>query len=121
MNISCSDWTYFFMLAAAGDTIILHQIAQRILHWSYPFIDSYLDPFCSIPFLLSGFVLERRWLLKMKDFRLTIFETTVFTIAFSLLFEFVFPYLFPEFIFDPYDFLAYAAGAIVFYSVNRLV
>ncbi|MFK7931913.1 MAG: hypothetical protein AB8G22_00295 [Saprospiraceae bacterium] len=119
MSLNRSDWIYLLLLAAATDTIILHQIAQRILEWQLPFLDSYLDPFCCIPFLLCGFVLERRWLFKIKHFRLSLFDIAILTAGLSLLFEIGFPYFFPDFVFDVYDFVAYAVGAGVFYAVSE--
>lgn len=118
MKLTPSARLYLYLLIATADLLIIHQILQRLLDISIPFLDNYLDPFLSIPFLLSGFVLERRLLFKMRDFQLELSEIIFTTIALSLLFEFVFPYLFPVFVYDIYDFLAYAAGAILFYAIS---
>lgn len=118
MKISPSDRTYFLILFLTGIAIVLHQIAQRFLGISIPFMDSYLDPLCSIPFLLSGFVLERRFLLKIHDFRLNLSEILTITLVLSLIFEYLFPIITSEFIYDLCDFLAYAGGGILFYLLT---
>ena len=118
MKISSNERPYFILLAISSFLLIGHQILQRGLQINEPLLDNYFDPFWSIPFLLSGFVLERRYLLKLADFRLSLLEIAVTTIAFGFLFEFVFPEFFPEFFFDAYDFVAYGAGAVLFYLVT---
>ena len=118
MKLTPSARPYFYLLVNTTLLLILHQLMQRGLDIRQPFLDNYLDPFLSIPFLLSGFVLERRYIFKMRDFELEWHEVLIATIALSLLFELVFPYLFPDFVYDIYDFLAYAAGAVLFYAVS---
>jgi hypothetical protein len=115
MKISSNERPYALLLIVSATMLLGHQFLQRILQVNIPFLDNYFDPFWSIPFLLSGFVLERRYLLQLRDFRLSLLEISVTTIAFGFLFEYVFPYFFPGFFFDAYDFVAYFAGMILFY------
>lgn len=121
MKINHVDRPYFYLLLVTGGLLVLHQIAQRLLDISLPFVDSYLDPFLSIPFLLSGFALERRWFFRMRDFQLDGSEILIATTALALLFEFVFPHLISEYIYDSYDFIAYAAGGLLFYLFAKSV
>lgn len=120
MKISANERPYFILLAISATLLIGHQILQRLLQINVSFLDYYFDPFWSIPFLLSGFVLERRYLLRVADFRLSLLDMLVTTIAFGFLFEYVFPYYFPAFYFDPYDFVAYFAGMVLFYFVSLM-
>lgn len=118
--ISDSNRVYFFTLLLTFIFIFSHQVAQRLLAISIPFIDSYLDPFLCIPFLLSGFVLERRLLLQIQHFRLNFIEIFTIILVLSLIFEYLFPRLTSEFIYDLCDFLAYAGGGCLFYLLTLM-
>lgn len=110
---------YLYLTLFTGSIIILHQILQKLLGIPLPFLDNYLDPFLCIPFLLGGFTLERRYLLQLKDFQMSRFEIFSATIALSLVFEYIFPLFSRGFVCDPWDFMAYALGAIVFERVGN--
>jgi hypothetical protein len=93
---------------------LFHQLSQKLLHWDWPFFDSYLDPFLCMPLVFSLFLLERQWLWGITA-RLTIMDTFLFTILLTILFEWVFPLLHSGFTADFYDLIAYGLGSMCFY------
>ncbi len=102
--------------------LLSHQITQKIGHWPLPFLDSYLDPFLSMPILMGGIIIERSFLLctfypkKVRTvYRFSIFEIIVISIFFALLFEEGFPYWSQDFTRDEWDYVAYFFGSLVFY------
>lgn len=102
--------------------LIVHQIMQKLLHWDLGFIDAYLDPFLSMPFLLGLILQERRCLIvkyfntfKPSHYHFSILEITVATTCFAILFEEGFPRWSIHFTKDYWDYLAYMSGALIFY------
>ena len=101
---------------------LAHQISQKLLALQCPFLDSYLDPFLSIPILLGGILLERRFFLSKyysaKEkvlYQFSIFEIVILSTFFALLFEVGFPCWSENFTYDSFDFFAYFFGSLVFY------
>ncbi len=115
--MSRSSIFYWFLSILAFS---VHQIFQKIAHISFPFLDQYVDPFCSISVLCGALVYERSYFIsRIKNvqvvYRLPLFDTIIICLALSLFFEFVFPRITPLFFYDPYDFLSYLAGMFYFY------
>ena len=102
--------------------LLAHQISQKILAWQCPFLDSYLDPFLSMPILLGGVLWERRFFLsqyypvKEKEvYQFSLFEILLLSTFFALVFEVGFPYWSEKFKYDSFDVLAYFLGSLLFY------
>lgn len=91
---------------------IVHQVLQKGLGLHIVFLDSYLDPFLSMPILLGVFDWERGWRYGAPPLR--VWEVMVVTIGFSILFEWGFPRWDDRFTADWYDVLAYGLGAAVY-------
>lgn len=88
--------------------LLVHQVLQYGLGYSLRFIDDYLDPVLSIPILLGILLQERRWYFGVR--RLGWVEVGITATVLALVFEFVFPWLEPRFVYDAWDFVAYAVG-----------
>ena len=103
-------------LVACATLLVGHQIVQRVLEWRWAPVDGYLDPVLSIPLLLSLAEAEQRWLLEGRGWRgYTALEIGAMTLALGLVFELVFPRLDPaRQTYDPFDFLAYALGGVLY-------
>ena len=97
----------------------LHQIAQRLLHWSIPLVDSYLDPLLCMPVLL-GILSKERSLVLGRTYRLPLFDLIVIVIFLSLIFELGFPKWSSAFFYDPLDFVAYGVGALLYYFLTEV-
>jgi len=94
-----------------------HQIGQKFFGLSIPVVDSYLDPFLSIPLLLGIAAAERNWLFGEEHWEgFKPIELIAMTLALAILFEEGFPRLDPVGqTRDGFDYLAYAGGAAVYY------
>jgi len=107
-------------LACIG-LFLVHQLLQKGLHWECYFLDSFMDPFLSMPILLGGIQLERTFLLRQfkgihtaSTYQFTLLEIGVLSLFFSLLFEEGFPYWSAQFTRDSWDYLAYFLGSCFF-------
>ena len=97
---------------------LLHQLLQKGMGVDVPFAHEYLDPALSIPIMLGLWQVERRYLFGQTH--LTLLETAVGTIFLALIFEFLFPLLSDDFTADPWDYVAYSLGGLLFWLfVNR--
>jgi len=98
---------------------LLHQLSQKVLGWSIPPADNYLDTLLCMPLLLTGYQAEQRWLWGRKD--LGLWEVVGATAALSFVFEWGFPRLSPAFTADWLDVAAYFAGALLwsFWAFSR--
>lgn len=97
---------------------LLHQIVQRGLRWSLPFLDSYLDPFLCTPLLLTGWLAEQRyWWERPQGRGLNFLEIGAFTAFIVLVSEGLYPRLSPAFTADWGDVAAFALGALLFAAV----
>lgn len=78
------------------------------------FLNNYLDDFLLMPLGMGAALLTQQYLVNPAFlFR---FQQVVFVLLiFTLLFEGFFPSVFPEYTSDPFDFIAYTAGAFFFY------
>lgn len=95
---------------------IFHQLGQKLFGISLPMLDSYIDPVLGMPLLLYAHLTERRFLWGLgPKFQLSALETILVTVITALISEFVFPLFTDLFHYDPYDFIAFAVGAILFY------
>jgi len=106
---------------------LVHQFSQKYLHWNCYFLDSFLDPFLSMPILLGGIQLERTFFLhKFKrlpptiTYQFTLLEIGVLSLFFSLLFEEGFPYWSEHFTRDYWDYFAYFLGSCFFWFFRNL-
>ncbi|EMR04750.1 hypothetical protein [Cesiribacter andamanensis] len=100
---------------------VLHQLLQKGMGVSMPFLDAYLDSFLAMPILLTLLVVERRLLFKRGNhYRLTALEAVVATSFIILISELVFPAFSSRFTADWRDVVAYSAGALLFMlTTNR--
>lgn len=94
--------------------LVMHQIIQKVLHFSIPIIDNYGDDFFAMPFILTLFLVEQ-YFWKRRTTRLFIFEIVSFTLIFAIFFEFILPIFNQNYTKDYWDFLAYALGSVAFY------
>ena len=109
-------------LLAAG-VFVAHQLAQKLLGWTLPFLDAYLDAFLSIPLLLGLASAERRWLLGPRGWDgFHAIEVAAMTLALALVFEELFPRLDPERqTRDAWDYAVYALGGLAYWWGSRSV
>ena len=109
-------WLFAFVV------FVGHQVLQRGFGVSLPFVDSYLDPFLSIPLLLGLVQAERQWLLGEEGEATTFngWEIAGMTLALALLFEEGFPrWDDARQVRDGWDYVAYAIGGVVYWTVSR--
>jgi len=118
--------TAFRIWTACIGLFLAHQILQKGLHWECYFLDSFLDPFLSMPILLGGIQLERTFLLRKfkrlsiaTTYQFTLLEMVVLSLFFSLLFEEGFPYWSVHFTRDYWDYLAYFLGSWLFWFFSN--
>lgn len=98
----------------------LHQLTQYGLHWRLPAADNWLDPLLAMPLLLTLLVWERRLLFRRgPHYRLSLTEIVLATGYVALLSEWLFPLLSDRFTADPWDLLAFAAGALLYGVVDK--
>ena len=65
----------------------IHQVLQKILHVSIPILDNYGDDFFAMPFILTIFSIEQRYIWRRINRSLDKFEIFAFTLFFALFFE----------------------------------
>lgn len=103
-------------LACSG-LFITHQILQKICLITIPLLDNHLDCLLCMPLLLTGWLLERRYLFsKNPTHRLSFGEIMLITALFAFLFEWGFPALSKNFTSDWLDVPAYFAGSLIFWK-----
>ena len=109
------------LYAAALALFLAHQLSQKLLGWTQPILDGYLDPFLSIPLLLGLAWAEQRWLLRRRaDEPFTAVEVVAMTAALAVLFEEGFPRIDPERqTRDVWDYVAYGLGAVAYWGASR--
>ena len=102
-------------------TFLTHQLSQKLLGARWPFLDSYLDPFLSIPLLLGLAASEQRWLgWRGGDEPFSAVEVAAMTLALAVLFEEGFPRLDPaRQTRDVWDYVAYALGGGAYWWFSR--
>lgn len=94
---------------------VLHQVLQKGLEISMPFIDEYLDNLLAMPIILTLLLVERRVLFKRgKNYRLPVLDVVIATFYISLITEVLFPLLSDRFTGDWWDLFFYATGSLVF-------
>ncbi|MEN0003224.1 MAG: hypothetical protein AAF798_03740 [Bacteroidota bacterium] len=99
---------------------LLHQVLQKGLAISIPFIDSYLDPLLCMPILLYLWQWDRRLVWSIQR-PLSLSEIIGATIILSMLFEWLFPRWHSGFYADGWDVVGYFMGAAGYYFASRLV
>ncbi len=104
---------WFFLLL-----FILHQWSQKILGLHFPFFDSYLDPFLSMPIIWFIWQWERQRLLGISG-PIPVVELLLGTLFWILFFEIGFPLIRSAFVGDWWDVPAYLLGTAVFYLINE--
>jgi len=91
----------------------IHQFMQKILMLEFPFLDSFLDPFLSIPVVLYVFQWERKhWWNIHQD--LSVLDTILITALLTLLFEWGFPSLSNALVTDVWDIPFYFLGTLFY-------
>lgn len=95
---------------------LLHQFLQKVLHYTVPLVDSFLDSFLAMPILLTLLVAERRLIFRRgSSYCLSIPEIIAATLLIAFIAEVVFPALSKRFTADWFDVLAYVLGSTLFY------
>lgn len=95
--------------------IAIHQVLQKLMLINIPIWDNYGDDFFAMPFILSLFSYEQRYVWKRLDRPLTGFEIIVFTCVFAIFFEEILPNFNAGSTKDYWDYLAYGLGSLVYY------
>lgn len=99
----------------------LHLLTERVFYLDLPLMDSYLDPVLSIPIALGAVQLERVWLHgQAPDYRLSGLECAILTITLACAFELLLPRYSERLVYDPWDFVGYAVGGVLYYGVGRM-
>lgn len=100
---------------------VLHQLLQKGLEISLPFIDSYLDNLLAMPIILTFLLVERRILFRRgKGYRLSAMDVVLATIYIVVIAEVVFPLLSDNFVTDWRDVIFYSLGSLIFwFTINR--
>ncbi|MCB0738549.1 MAG: hypothetical protein KDC92_13615 [Bacteroidetes bacterium] len=103
-----------FILASL--VFVFHQIIES--SFRNRIIDSYLDDLLCLPIALwlAQFILS---LVLKKAFVLPVLYVVAGTALISLAAEFIFPLYNPYFVYDSFDFVAYAIGALLFHLLNN--
>lgn len=97
---------------------VAHQLAERILHHSMPFVDSYLDNLLSTPILLTLLLVERRTLFRYgRDYTMSVQEVCLATLVIAVAGEILFPALSDKFTRDYLDVVFYSLGSAAFYLI----
>jgi len=99
----------------------LHQLLQKALNITYPFLDRYLDNLLAMPIILTLLLAERRWLFKKgSNYLLPLPDTILTTTYIIFMSEIVFPLLSSKFVTDWKDAVFYTLGSFIFYfAINR--
>ncbi|MGB0175825.1 MAG: hypothetical protein ACPF9D_01580 [Owenweeksia sp.] len=94
---------------------VFNQLAEKQGYY-IPFVHSYLDDLLC-PGIVLGFVLfiQQQFTYRSRYYRLPKLQIVFFVAWYSLLFEFLFPLCDTRHYADPWDILAYGAGAFLFY------
>lgn len=79
-----------------------------------PYINSYLDDLACFPVILTLALAFLRTISGLKEYRLSKGQVIMAVIYFSIMFEGVLPALSVRYTRDPFDIIAYAAGALLF-------
>ncbi len=100
---------------------LAHQLSQKVLGISFPFLDQYLDTFLLSPLLLTGLLAEWRDLYQLGErYTFPALVLVLLTVVLLITSEMVFPSLSSQFTADPYDGLSIALGSLFFYFfLNR--
>ena len=94
---------------------LLHQFTERVLLWPIPLFDNYLDSFLAMPIILGLHLAERRYFFRAgADYTLSYFEVIIVTVFLAIIFEEGFPLWREGFVRDPWDYMCYAFGAVIF-------
>lgn len=95
---------------------LAHQLSQKGLGISLPFLDQYLDTFLLPPLLLTGLLAEWRDLYQLGErYVFSSLVLVLLTLVLLITSEVVFPSLSSQFTADPYDGLSIALGSLFFY------
>ncbi|MEM8527166.1 MAG: hypothetical protein AAGG68_21175 [Bacteroidota bacterium] len=108
MKFPIAFWLVFF-------GFLLHQLLQKMLHFSIPFLDSYYDPFAAAVLGLFALRMERKYLWKKKRIKFKWYEVMTIVMVLALISEQLFPYLSNAFTRDWWDYFAFVLGGIYFY------
>jgi len=94
---------------------ILNQTAERIFHFYYPVLFSYLDDIMCIPIILGAYQVICGLFNphKKKDLPLKFILISVF--SFSVWFELIIPVLSPKYTADILDVVMYITGGLFYY------
>lgn len=101
-----------------GVAFIIHQITQKILHIAIPLIDNYFDPFACAVLALFIVEQEQKIIRKKPNYTFKYYELLGVALFIALLSEEIFPIYSSRFTKDIYDYFAFGAGALYFYSVR---
>jgi hypothetical protein len=101
----------------AAAAFLLHQLAQYYWQLSNPFLDQYLDAFLCLPLLFGLWNWERQQWWDLPSLGHT--EIILASLLAFFVFEWLYPRWSPVFVGDYKDGLAYSAGSLLFWWINR--
>jgi hypothetical protein len=107
-----------FLISILG--LFIHQIIQKGFGIHTPFVDSYLDDFLAMPFILTIVSVEQRYIWKRIQRPLNIVEIMFYTLVFAVFFEEVLPRLHDGYTRDNWDYLAYLLGSLLFFQTYEV-
>lgn len=116
MSLVNREW---YLFISCSVVFLVHQYMQKVMHAPIPLLDSYLDPVLFIPITLHLVTLERRWMLGIPGYKLSMLQIAGYFVLISVIGEIVFPYYSKHFTADILDVVGYFAGAALYAVVTR--
>lgn len=106
---------------ALSALFLYHQFSQKVLGWSFPLFDHYLDTFLLAPLLLSGLLAEWRDLYRLgPSYIFPLHLVALMCLVLLVISELLFPALSRSFTADLYDGVSIFLGSCFFYLfMNR--
>lgn len=105
------------LFVSALSLFTAHQVAQKVWGLAVPVADAYLDPLLCMPLLLTGLAWQQQRLSGRPRLRLA--EIILATAMVAFFSEWMFPRWSDSFTADPWDVVAYFAGAGLFFLFSR--
>ena len=109
------------LFIAALVAFVGHQVVQKILNWSLPFVDQFLDPFAGTIVLLTCLLYQwQNWFHRNPSYRFGYLELIGVALSLSFLSEFVFPRISTSFTGDWGDVIGIFLATILFHlTINQ--
>lgn len=126
MKIQPNKWKLWKLLSSYKLELIVliigtsHQIMEKILKLSIPYIDSYLDDVIAVPFFSSSIlIIENFSFYHIHTRKHTINQLFTIFVFISILFEYIIPKYSSAYTFDYWDILCYFLGMFGYYYLNK--